>query len=90
MKKKRKRKEKEKENKIVKRKKNKNGRYKYLVKWKGYPNEEATWEIADNLEHAHRKVQAFHKKKPSAPRPTTMPTKFFQQYHNCYIRSSTS
>jgi len=58
------------------------GRLEYLVKWKGYLNEEATWEPADNLAHAHQKVQAFHKKKPSAPRPTTMPAKFFQQYHN--------
>ncbi len=57
-------------------------RLEYLVKWKGYPKEEATWEIADNLEHAHRKVQAFHKTKPSTPRPTTMPAKFFQWYHN--------
>ncbi len=58
------------------------GRLEYLVKWKGYPNEEATWETADNLEHAHRKVQAFHKKKPSAPRPTSIPADFFQRYHN--------
>ncbi len=58
------------------------GQLEYLVKWKGYLNEEATWELADNLEHTHRKVQAFHKKKPSVPCPTTMPAKFFQRYHN--------
>ena len=52
------------------------------MKWKVYPNEEATWETADNLKHVHRKVQAFHKKKLSTPRPTSMPTKFFQRYHN--------
>ena len=58
------------------------GHLEYLVKWKGYPNEEAMWEPVDNLEHAHRKVQVFHKKKPSTPCPMTMPAKFFQRYHN--------
>lgn len=40
----------------------------YLVKWKGYPQEESTWEPARNLDHAQNVVQEFHKKHPSAPR----------------------
>ena len=40
----------------------------YLVKWKGYPHEESTWEPACNLEHAAEAVAEFHRKHPSAPR----------------------
>jgi len=39
------------------------------VKWKGYLNEEATWEAASSLEHAQQKVKEFHKQKPSALQP---------------------
>jgi hypothetical protein len=40
----------------------------YLVKWKGYPQEECTWEPADNLTHAKKLVSDFHSKHPAASR----------------------
>lgn len=33
----------------------------YLVKWSGYPIEEATWEPAANLKNAKRILEAFSK-----------------------------
>ena len=42
--------------------------FQYLVKWKGFPHEESTWEPACNLKNAAAAVEEFHKKHPSAPR----------------------
>lgn len=44
------------------------GKLQYLVKWKGYPQEESTWEPATNLENSKKLIEEFHKKHPSAPR----------------------
>lgn len=44
------------------------GKLQYLVKWKGYPNEESTWEPADHLKNASRLIKEFHQKYPAAPR----------------------
>ena len=44
----------------------------YLVKWKGYPVSENSWEPAPNLSNAKDLVDQFHAKypeKPSAPAP---------------------
>jgi hypothetical protein len=44
------------------------GKLQYLVKWRGYPNEENTWEPEDNLKHSPNLLDEFHHENPSAPR----------------------
>jgi hypothetical protein len=38
----------------------------YLIKWKGYPDADNTWESADHV-HAPTLVQAYHRKNPILP-----------------------
>ena len=38
----------------------------YLIKWKGYPDADNTWESADHV-HAPTLVQAYHHKNPILP-----------------------
>lgn len=42
-------------------------RFEYLVKWKGYGIEEASWEPRENI-HAPRLLTKFHAEHPGAPR----------------------
>ncbi|KAF8656771.1 hypothetical protein AX14_008008 [Amanita brunnescens Koide BX004] len=44
------------------------GRLEYLVKWKNYPREDASWEPKENLANAQEIVDEFHRKFPNAPR----------------------
>ena len=44
----------------------------YLIHWKGYPEEERTWEPAGNLTHAKEAIADFHQMKPQAPRKLQM------------------
>jgi hypothetical protein len=37
-------------------------RTSYLVKWKGYPLEEASWEPADHLANAHKAIHAYEQR----------------------------
>ena len=39
----------------------------YLVKWKGYPEDECTWEPGHHLTSAEEKVEEFHQRNPQAP-----------------------
>ena len=39
----------------------------YLIHWKGYPEEEHTWEPAGNLTHAKEAIADFHQKMPQVP-----------------------
>ena len=42
-------------------------RLEYLIHWKGYPEEECTWEPAGNLTHAKEAITDFHRMMPQAP-----------------------
>ena len=39
----------------------------YLIHWKGYPEEERTWEPAGNLTHAKEAIAEFYQNMPQAP-----------------------
>jgi len=45
------------------------GRLQYLVKWKGYPVSDNTWELQVHLKNVQKHIDEFHKRIPSAPRP---------------------
>ena len=49
------------------------GRYlEYLVQWKGYTNEDRTWEPKGNLSNVQNTIKQFHHSKPSTPRSLRM------------------
>jgi Chromo (CHRromatin Organisation MOdifier) domain len=37
--------------------------YKYLIKWKGYPSAENTWEPESNLKHSPNLLDTYKRKK---------------------------
>ena len=39
----------------------------YLVKWKGYPDSENTWEPASNVKNASLLIKQFHARYPHKP-----------------------
>ena len=45
----------------------------YLVSWKGYPEEENTWEPALAIQHLRRLITAYHKDNPEKPAATSAP-----------------
>jgi hypothetical protein len=40
----------------------------YLVKWTGYPREEATWESWGNVKNSPNRIKEFHARYPTKPR----------------------
>ena len=44
----------------------------YLVHWKGYSDEDHTWEPKSNLTNALEAIKDFHRSIPSAPRSLNM------------------
>src|SRR6266436_2690941 len=42
----------------------------YLVKWKGYPDSDNSWEPASHMKNAVNLVTAFHKRYPHFPQPS--------------------
>ena len=44
------------------------GQLEYLVKWKNYQLEEASWEPVTNLTNAREAIEEFHLEHPDAPR----------------------
>ena len=44
-----------------------NGVLQYLVKWKGCPDTDNTWEPAINVKNAPKLVEQFHKHYPNMP-----------------------
>ena len=45
-----------------------NRKFWYYVKWKGYGKGENSWQPVADLENAQKKIDAFHRKHPNAPR----------------------
>ena len=45
------------------------GKLQYLVKWKGYPVSDNTWEPQGHPKNVKKHIDDFHKRIPSAPRP---------------------
>ena len=43
----------------------------YLVSWKGYPEEENTWEPASAVQHLRKLICLFHKDHPDKPTATS-------------------
>ena len=48
----------------------------YLVSWKGYPEEESTWELSPTVMYLWKMISAFHKDHLEKPTATSPPLDF--------------
>ena len=55
----------------------------YLVHWKGYSDEDRTWEPKSNLANASEAIKNFHHSKPSAPQSLNMSQADFYSLFAC-------
>ena len=58
-------------------------KFHYLVKWKGYPMEESTWESVENLKGSDKLVKEFHYKHWAALRQLDLGVTFIP-YENLH------
>ena len=52
----------------------------YLVSWKGYPEEENTWEPASAVKHLRKLISSFHKDHPDKPMATSLQSTLHHQW----------
>jgi hypothetical protein len=69
------------------------GKLQYLVKWEGYPKEEASWEPEENVKNAPIPIAEFHQKNPTAAaskriRNSVLNTADFRAWREKNIRPS--
>ena len=50
------------------------GKKEFLIKWKGLPQEENTWELEEHMMNARGAVRDFYKMHPNAVRKTSFPS----------------
>ena len=58
----------------VKQTRKRSGKKEFLIKWKGLPQEENTWEPEEHLTNARGAVRDFYKAHPNAVRKTSLPS----------------
>jgi hypothetical protein len=44
-------------------------KWQYLIKWKGYPDSENTWQLLPALKGSHELIQEWHNANPEQPKP---------------------
>ena len=59
----------------------------YLVKWKGYPSEENTWQSEDDLKNSQDLMSDFHRNHPGVPRRISA-TLNFRPYENYTVHKN--